>query len=174
MKLLFNWALLLIASLALSACVGVPNTSSSEPKLRWVGVMAVQESPLVNQVLAEADGDRDVYYPQLRRLLDAGQIMPAPGSYAFVPYADGQPYEHPQRFITTTGVYTMWVPSEMVTSGRAMCIQVPSNWPAIAGQLRYPSDGGRSVTCHAFGPEAVGTFADERDTAAMIVVVQPS
>jgi len=166
----------------LSACAGSSTStsnasaqnSSSEPSKRWIGVMAVKESPQVNLVIAQSGNDPKVYYPKLRALLDAGAIQPAPGNYAFVPYAGGQPYEQPERFSTTTGVYTMWVPAKMVTPGRAMCVQVSSSWPAIAGQRRFPSSGGKSVNCFDFGSNAVGNYASTKHTASMIVVVQPA
>jgi hypothetical protein len=184
MKNLIKIAALSIVA-ATSACttpsVSANNTvaaaqtkSAPEPSKRWIGVMAVKESPLVNQVLAETNYVPAAYYPKLRTLLDAGAIAAAPGNYAFVPYAGGKPTEQPERFKTTTGVYTMWVPAEMVSPGRAMCVQVPASWPAIAGQKRYPSTGGKHVNCFDFGANAIGDYATTKYTASMIVVIEPA
>ena len=170
----------LCAAVTMSACAGQPTSqaqtqsSAGEPSKRWIGVMAVKESPLVNLTIAQSGNEPRVYYPKLRALLDAGKIAPAPGNYAFVPYAGGQPTEQPERFTTTTGVYTMWVPASMVTPGRAMCVQVPASWPAIAGQRRYPSVGDKSVNCFDFGPNAIGNYASTKYTASMVVVIKPA
>lgn len=165
----------LLAILGLAACQTTTSgvSAQSASSQRWVGVMAVMESPLVNRIIADNGNDLARYGPALRTALDAGQIQPAPGHYCLIPYAGGRPDDRPECF-NTTGVYTMWAPAHMVQPGRAMCVQVPSHWPAIAGQRRYPETGGRSVNCYDFNHDAATRdFAATRHTAAMIVVVRP-
>ncbi len=148
--------------------------ATAEAQQRWIGVLAVVESPLVNQAIAENGNDPARYGPVLRQLLDSGRIQPARGNYCFIPYSGGKPSDQPECFFTRTGVYTMWAPSYMVQNGKAMCVRVSADWPAIAGQLRYPARGGKAVNCYDFGPEAdAASFARSRHTAAMVVVVQP-
>jgi hypothetical protein len=170
-------AFLFLAVVALAGCQTTTSgevSAQSNPNQRWVGVMAVMESPLVNRIIADNGNDPARYGPVLRAALDAGQIQPAPGRYCLIPYAGGRPSDRPECFTTTTGVYTRWAPASMVQPGQAMCAQVPSDWPAIAGQRRYPENGGRSVNCYDFDNAALSRdFAGTRATAAMIVVVAP-
>lgn len=152
-------------------------TSASAESRRWIGVLAVQESPLVNLTIREAGGDPAVYGPALRQLLDSGQIQPATGRYCFIPYQNGRAYENEECFNVRTGVYTMWAPAAFVSNGRAMCVRVPRSWLAIAGQVRYPRRGGGSVECRDYGHGANETnvdsgYARTRHTASMLVVVQ--
>ena len=148
-------------------------SASADSSKRWVGVLAVQESPLVNIVIRESLGDPAVYGPELRTLLDAGQIAPAIGRYCLIPYQNGQAYESKECFSTSTGVYTMWAPAQFVSAGRAMCVEVSQNWLGIAGQVRYPRSGGGLVECRDYSEnETQGQFAQTRNTAAMIVVVR--
>jgi hypothetical protein len=169
-------AFLFLATISLAACQTTIDgvSAQSNPHQRWVGVMAVTESPLVNRIIVDHGNDPARYGPVLRAALDAGHIQPAPGRYCFVPYTNGRPDDRPECVTTSTGVYTMWAPAYMVQSGRAMCVQVPPNWPAIAGQRRYPAVGGRSVNCYDFDNTASSRdFAATRQTAAMVVVVAP-
>ena len=154
--------------------VAAPASAQSK---RWIGVLAVQESPIVNLTIREANGDPAIYGPALRQLLDAGQIQPATGRYCFIPYRNGRAYENEECFYVRTGVYTMWAPAAFVSNGRAMCVRVPHSWYAIAGQVRYPRRGGGSVECRDYGQGPNETnvdnrYARTRHTASMLVVVQ--
>jgi hypothetical protein len=162
--------IILIIMLALPTVNATP--ASADLGKRWIGILAVEESPLVNITIRESGGDPAVYGPRLRALLDAGQISPAVGRYCFVPYRNGRAYESEECSYIRSGVYTMWAPAEFVSEGRAMCVRVPHNWLAIAGQVRYPRRGGGHVECRDFGQEASDRFAETRHTAAMLVVVQ--
>lgn len=149
--------------------------SADAQERRWIGVMAVQESPLVNAAIRDAGSDPAVYFHTIREMLRAGTVSSATGRYCFIPYAGGQPAEDSQCFNIRqrdNGFYTMWAPAEFVSPGRAMCVLVPHNWLAIAGQTRYPAAGGRQVNCRDFGPEATGDFASSRQDAAYVVVVE--
>ena len=165
--------MILVASVGLSACASLPQGMPTQKK--WVGVMAVKESPAVDQILREDNNNFTKAYPKLRKLLDEGKVAPAPGRYCLVPYSGGQPSDQPECFDNPTGVYTMWAPSSMVRPGVAMCAKVPDTWPAIAGQVRYPRRGGYRVNCYDFGQAAADpSFAASRYTAAMVVLVEPA
>lgn len=159
---------------SLFAAFALLSFSPAHADQKWIGVLAVTESPLVNQVIADNGSDPSLYGPALRKLLDAGQIQPAKGNYCFIPYSGGKPSDQPECFFTRTGVYTMWAPGHMVSPGNAMCVKVSADWPAIAGQLRYPANGDKAVNCRDFGQEAdSASFASSKHTAALIVVVKP-
>lgn len=144
---------------------------------RWIGLLAIQESPVVNLVIRESGGNPAIYGPRLRELLDSGQIQPATGRYCFIPYRGARAYENEECFTTRTGVYSMRAPADFVSNGRAMCVRVPHSWIAIAGQTRYPRRGGGQVNCRDYGSGVNETYVDNdyarsRRTASMIVVVQ--
>lgn len=170
----------LAGATVLSGCMGnnpngpgVSAASAETPVVRqasrqWFGMLAVQESPLVNQIVRESGNDPRVYYPLLRAALDAGQIAPAPGRYCMQPYRNGRRYESEECMNIQTGIWSRWGPSQFVGEGRAMCIKVPASWPAIAGQRQYPASGGYRYNCFDF------TNADNfptRERAAMVVVI---
>jgi len=170
---IINRALLAVAVLLAFAASG---TASAQPAdARWVGVIAVRESPLVNQVIRDSGNNPAIYGMQLRAMLDTGQVQPATGRYCLIPYNGGAPTDSPECFRTRTGVYTMWAPGSYVQQGKAMCVQVPADWPAIVGQLRYPANGGYHVNCYDFGPAANSpNYASTRETAAMVIVIAPA
>ena len=165
---LFNLLTLITLTAFVSAC-----TAQAQSK-RWVGVVAVMESPLVNQVVRESGNDPAIYGMRLRQMLDAGQVQPASGRYCLIPYRNGRASEQPECFFTRSGVYTMWAPAAFVSPNRSMCVRVPRKWPAIVAQIRYPMVGGRRLNCRDFGEEAKGSFARTRHTAAMIIIIAPA
>lgn len=144
---------------------------------RWVGVIAVKESPEVLAMVDVSDNNPAVYGMAIRRALEQGLpgFEAATGEYCLVPYDNGQPYDQPECYtIDHTGVWTRWAPAVMVSPGRAMCAYATAGWPGIPGQLRFPEAGGPTVNCYDFGPEATGSFAASRDTAAMVILIEPS
>lgn len=145
-------------------------SATSAEAREWMGMLAVQESPLVNQVMRESNYDPEVAYPVLRALLDAGEIDPARGRYCMQPFRNGRRDTNAECKYIRTGIWTRWAPDYMVAPNRAMCIRVPSDWPAIAGQLAYPTNGGFRYNCFDFKD---GDTFPTREDAAMILVIEP-
>ena len=96
--------------------------SADAQQKRWIGVLAVKESPLVLQTIREHGNEPARYGPALRQLLDAGRIQPAPGRYCFVPYRNGEPSERPICDYVRSGVYSMSAEARLVQPGLAMCV----------------------------------------------------
>lgn len=163
----------ILMAITLSILAVFTATSSASAQERWIGFIAVKESPLVNAIVRDGGYDPAVYYPTLRQALDSGQVQPAKGRYSYIPYSNGRPSDLPESVYTHSGVMTRWAPAYMVQPGKAMCVQVPSHWPAIAGQTRYPTSGGRTVNCYDFKAGDQNRFKT-RSTALMIVVVEPA
>lgn len=173
----FNVTCVALAVLLIGACqtTGGDNIFDDEPARRWVGVIAVEETTEVLDLVEASQHDPAVYGMAILHALNAGLpgFVPAVGTYCLIPYDEGEPYERPECHTTQTGIWTMWAPAEMVQPDVSMCVEVPDDWPGIAEQQRYPEVGGPRLACRDFGVEAVGTFAATRETAAMIPVIKP-
>mgnify|MGYP001337028964 CR=1 FL=1 len=176
---------LLVASLALTACAAPQGVSQEVPEVsssntRYVGILAVEESARVWQIIDASGNDPAIYGMELVRALDRGEpgVRPATGTFGMAAYDGGRPTGAPVPVtLSQRDGGRWWLPTDTntVRPGMAICVQVPESWPAIAGQRLYPVAGGFRVNCYDFGPEAAEPgFASSVSQTARVVVIKPA
>ena len=147
---------------------------------KWTGLVAVKESQYVWDIIDAADNDPAKYRLVLEAALkdpDSG-VEPATGTFVFHPYVGGKPTGETHAVELRPehdGTWYFEAPAHMFEPGKAMCVEVPESWPAIAGQRLYPKAGGFRVNCTDFteGADKDGIFESNHD-AATVVVVEPA